>query len=77
MIAPAAWEQRVDPCIVPIVSMHYEDVLEAIEVQGLVGEPADEPSLEKRRPHVLEESFGSTFIHLEIEEQKLTFLIFY
>lgn len=66
-VQPAAGEQGVDPGVVPVISVHHVCVLEPVEIERLLREPADESRLEEGRPHVLEEPFRSTFVHLCLE----------
>lgn len=54
----------------PVVSMHYVNVLETVEIERLLWKPADESGLEERCPHVLEESLGPAFIYLQNETNK-------
>lgn len=63
-VEPAAREQGVDPGVVPVVAVHHVCVLEAVEIERLLREPADQSRLEERCPHVLEEPFGAAFVHL-------------
>lgn len=70
-VKPAACEKGIDSGVPPILCMHHINVLEAVEVKWLFWKPTDEPGLEERRPHVLEESFWSAFIYLQNDTNKL------
>lgn len=67
---PAACEEGVDPGVAPVVSMHYINILETVEIERLLWKTADESGLEERRPHVLEEPLGPAFIDLQNETNK-------
>lgn len=66
-LAPAAGEQGVDPGVMPVVGVHHKRVLEPVEIEWLLREPADESRLEEGRPDVLEEPFRPAFVHLCVD----------
>lgn len=66
-VPPAARKQGVDPAVVPVIGVHHVCVLQAVEIERLLREPADQSRLEEGRPHVLEEPFRSAFIHLCVD----------
>lgn len=64
-VSPATCEEGVEFCITPVLGVQDKYVLETVEVERFVRNPADEPCLEERCPHVLEEPFGSSFVYLQ------------
>lgn len=63
-VSPATREEGVEFCITPVLGVQDKYVLETVEVERFFRNPADEPCLEERCPHVLEEPFGSSFVYL-------------